>query len=341
MTTMKYPPQVASFLALTGQPLPIVQAPIGSATTPALVAAVSRGGGFGGLALTWSDAEAIRAKLQAIRDLVGARRFFGNFVLHFPCDGFDAALDAGLPVVTLSWGIDAARVARAHRAGATVGIQVGSALGARRALDAGADFLIAQGVEAGGHVQSTTPRDVLLPAVLAEAGAVPVVVAGGIATGQAVARAIAAGAAGAVLGTRFVATAEAYVHDTYKAALVAASGADTVFTNCFDVGWPHAMHRVLRNDTLSDWEAAGCPPTPNRPGEDDVVFRGDDEDVPRYSDTPPMPGAVGSLMSACLYAGTGVGDIGSVEPAAEVVAQLGAELDATLAADRTAERALP
>lgn len=332
MTPMTYPPQVKAFLALTGQHLPVIQAPIGSAATPALASAVSLAGGLGGLALSWSDPDAAGAIVAGMHRTAGGRAFFGNFVLHFPCEGFDAALDAGLPVVTISWGIDAARVARAHRAGARVGIQVGSAQGARRALEAGADFLIAQGIEAGGHVQSTFPLDVLLPGVLAAAGRVPVVAAGGIATGQAVARTIAAGAAGAMLGTRFLATAEAGVHDAYKAALVAASGDDTVFTNCFDLGWPYAMHRVLRNDTLTEWEAAGCPQAPHRPGEGDVVFRRGGEDFPRYCDTPPMPGAEGSLLSACLYSGAGVGDIGSVEPAGDLVARLAADLRAALAA---------
>ncbi len=326
------PPQVAAFLALTGQTVPIVQAPTGAAATPALAAAVSRAGGLGGLALSWSDPDDATAVIEGLRSTLGGRAFFGNFVLHFPCEAFDAALEAGLPVVTLSWGIDAAMVARAHCAGARVGIQVGSVPGARRALDAGADFLIAQSVEAGGHVQSTTPTDILLPGVLAEAGAVPVIATGGIATGPDIARAIVAGAAGVMLGTRFVATPEAGAHDAYKAALVAASGGDTVFTNCFDLGWPYAMHRVLRNDTLTDWEAAGCPQAPNRPGEGDVVFRHGDEDFPRYSDTPPMPGATGALLSACLYAGTGVGHIKSVEPAGQLVARLWAEALAGLAA---------
>ena len=329
--TKVYPPHVAAFLQLTGQSIPIMQAPIGSAATVELAAAVSRAGGLGGLALTWSDAATATSAVAALRAATDGHSFFGNFVLHFPCDGFDAALEAGLPVVTLSWGIDAAMVARAHRAGALVGIQVGSASGARKALDIGADFLIAQSVEAGGHVQSTTPASDLLPAVLAEAHGVPVIVAGGVATAEGVARAIAAGAAGAAMGTRFVATVEAAAHDAYKSALVAASASDTVFTNCFDVGWSFAMHRVLRNDTLTEWEASGCPQPPSRPGEGDVVFRHGDEAIPRYSDTPPMPGAVGSLLSACLYAGTGVGDIRAIEPAARLLARFDTELTAALA----------
>ena len=332
MSDMQLHLQVQAFLALTGQRIPIIQAPIGSAATPELAAAVTRAGGLGGLALTWSDAAQVRTAVRAAHGAAGGGRFFANFVLHFPCEGFDEALDAGVPAVTLSWGIDAERVARAQRAGARVGIQVGSPSGARRAREAGADFLIAQGNEAGGHVQSTTPLAALLPAVLQEAGDLPVIAAGGIASGAAMARAIAAGAAGAMMGTRFVATTEAASHEAYKAALVASGGGDTAFTNCFDIGWPHAMHRVLRNATLTAWEAAGSPQPPFRPGEGDVVFRHDGEDYPRYCDTPPMPGAVGSVLSACLYAGTGVGEIRSVEPAGPLVARLWADASAALAA---------
>ena len=329
---MTYPPHVRAFLALTGQTIPIMQAPVGSADAVTLAGAVSRAGGLGGVGLTWSDPEESRAIAKSMQAVADGHPVYGNFVLHFPCEGFDAALDAGLAVVTLSFGIDAARVARAQRAGARVGVQVGSVLGVRAALDSGADFLIAQSLEAGGHVQSTTPAGDLLPAVLAEAGTVPVLAAGGIATADGIARVLAAGAAGAVMGTRFIATAEAGYHEAYKTALVAASGTDTVLTNCFDLGWPYAMHRVLRNDTFSAWEAAGCPQAPNRPGEGDIVFRNGPEEFPRYSDMPPLPEAVGSLLSAALYSGTGVGDIRLIEPAGQLVARFGAEVLALLEA---------
>ncbi len=329
--TSAYPSHVDTFLKLTDLSIPIMQAPIGGADTVPLAAAVARAGGLGGVGLTWVTPAEVEAIAAALRVAAGGHSVYGNFVLHFPCQGFDAALDAGLSVVTFSFGLDAARVARAHRAGACVGVMVGSGPGARKALDAGADFLIAQSVEAGGHVQSTTPAAELLPAVLAEAGTVPVIVAGGIATGEGVARAIRAGAAGAVMGTRFLATIEAGAHDVYKAALVAASARDTVLTNCFDVGWPFAMHRVLRNDTFTEWEATGCPQPPHRPGEGDIVFRRGDDAFLRYSDTPPMQGAVGSLRSAVLYAGTGVEDVRAIEPAQHLLARINAELTDALA----------
>ncbi|MFM7443226.1 MAG: nitronate monooxygenase, partial [Tabrizicola sp.] len=139
---MTFPSPVQRLLALTGQDLPIIQAPIGSAATPELVTAVCRAGGLGGLALTWSSPDEVADRVASLRKVLPGKPFFANFVLHFPCEGYDAALEAGCPVVTLSWGLDAARIARAHKVGTRVGVQIGNAEGARRAIDAGADFLI-------------------------------------------------------------------------------------------------------------------------------------------------------------------------------------------------------
>lgn len=319
-------PQVRRLLSLTGQRLPIIQAPIGPSAIPPLAAAVAQAGGLGGLALTWSSPQAVAEAVAATRADAQDNPFFTNFVLHFPCDGFDAALAAGVPVVTLSWGIDPDRIARAKAKGTRVGVQVGHPLGARAAREAGADFLIAQGIEAGGHVQTTTPLATLLPQVLAEAEDLPVIAAGGIASGPAIAQAIAMGAAGVMMGTRFVAATESGAHDAYKQAIVDAAEGDTAYTPCFDGGWP-AMQRVLRNDTLATWEAAGCPLPGTRPGEGDIVFRRGSEEIPRYSDTAPTRGAEGALLSACLYAGTGIGAITAVEPAAQIVTRLWSEAE--------------
>ena len=134
-------------------------------------------------------------------------------------------------------------------------------------MDAGADYLICQGTEAGGHVQATKALYDVLPDVLNEAKTVPVIAGGGIANGAHIRRALLAGASGVLIGTRFVATKEAGAHDEYKGAIARAKAPDTVLTVCFQDGWPSAPHRVLRNTTFEKWEAAGCPPAGKRPGE--------------------------------------------------------------------------
>ena len=118
--------------------------------------------------------------------------------------------------------------------------------------------------------------------------------------------------------------------DAYKQAIVAAASDQTVYTNCFDIGWPYAMSRVLRNSTFEMWETAGNPAAPNRPGEGGITFRKGDESFIRYCDTPPTVGAEGDLLAGCLYAGTSVDGITSVRPAAEIVSSLWAEAQSLL-----------
>ena len=313
-----------SFTELLGVERAIVQAPIGGCAGPALIAEVSAAGGLGILPCTWSEPGAVLEDVRAIRARTGLP-FGGNLVLAFDIEAqLDALLAARAPLVTFSWGRPGRRrVERCHEAGAWVGLQVGSAEAVAGALEDGIDLLIAQGVEAGGHVQSTTPLEALLHAVLERStGGVPVVAAGGLSTAADVRRARDLGAHAAMLGTRFVATVESEAHPLYKEALVSATAADSRTTLCFDGGWPFAAHRVLRNPTLDAWEATGCPQPGTRPGEGAVVLRRADGDVERYSSDPPRDGDRGSILEACLYAGTSVHGIDDIAPAGELVRRL-------------------
>ncbi len=301
---------------------PILQAPLGSLTSPELVAAVSGAGGIGSLALTWTN-PAAAAKLVARVKALTPAPFMANFVLSFKPLALTAALEAGVPILTFSWGLPGALVRTAHSFGAAVGVQVSTVEGAQRALDSGSDFIICQGIEAGGHVQSSTPLRELLHAVIASAKGVPVVAAGGLGDGADIAEVIAMGASAAMLGTRFVASAESLAHPAYKASLLAAGKADTVLTGCFDGGWPYALHRVLRNATLTAWESSGSAPVGSRPGEGDVVVTTlSGEVIRRYSDMPPVSQMKGDPLACCLYAGTGVGKIKEVRPAGDLVKDL-------------------
>ena len=137
-------------------------------------------------------------------------------------------------------------------------------------------------------MQSTTPRSELLPKVVEIARSVPVVATGGLTKGKDLAWALGQGAMAMMLGTRFVATIESNAHPLYKQAIVEAQSTESVYTLCFDGGWPYVEHRALRNRTLNDWETAGCPPSGQRPGEGDVIAEGRSGVViKRYDDTPP------------------------------------------------------
>ena len=310
-------------MQMFGLTVPILQAPIGGAATPDLATAVGRAGAMGSVALTWTPPAEAATQITALNSTGLA--YFVNFVLRFGTAAARSAVMARPPCVTLSWGCDSDTIALAKAQGVRVGVQVGSARGASAAIAAGADFVIAQGMEAGGHVQSTTALSQLLPAVLAVAGRVPVVAAGGIASAAQIAACLKQGAQAVMMGTRFVATEESLAHQDYKQALVAAGSADTSLTICFDLTWPYALHRVLRNGTLEVWEAAGHPAPPNRPGEGDMLFRQSGNPVLRYSDEPPHAGAVGDVRSGCLYAGTGVEHVDRIEPAGALVQRLWAE----------------
>ena len=303
---------------LTDLQHPIIQAPIGSAASIELVAAVSRAGGMGSLALTWSDPATAVEQIRQLREKTDAP-FAANFILSFPLKCLDAALAAGAPIVTFSWGLSQTAIERVHLAGAAAGVQVGSVAGALKALELGADFLICQGMEAGGHVQSTTSLSKLLPEVVSAAGVTPVVAAGGLANGRDLAWALGAGASAVMLGTRFVATRESKAHPHYKQAIIEAASHDTSYTWCFDGGWPYSGHRVIRNQTLEQWEAAGCRQPGNRPGEGEIATTLSNWRIPRYHMASPVDTTTGDVLDLALYAGTSCEKIDAIIPAGEVI----------------------
>ena len=308
-----------------GLKYPIFCAGMGTVASPELAIAVSNAGALGaigtGAGATAADVQQRVSQIKSGTD----RPFAVNYLLAFDPVSVPAALDAGAPIIQFAWGIPTTdTVAAIRKAGAKMGIQIGSAAGARRAIDLGADYLICQGIEAGGHVQATKSLYDVLPEVLDEAKSVPVLAAGAIANGAHIRRVLSAGASGVLVGTRFVATKEAGAHGEYKAAITRAKAADTVLTVCFRDGWPNAPHRVLRNPTFERWEAAGCPREGKRPGEGDVLAKNPITGVSkrRYSAFSPGPGDEGALTELVLYAGEGVDAIRDVPSAAELVVRL-------------------
>jgi NAD(P)H-dependent flavin oxidoreductase YrpB (nitropropane dioxygenase family) len=237
-----------------------------------------------------------------------------------------AAVDAAAPhcqVVEFFYGEpEAGLVARVHDAGARAAWQVGGADEGRKAADTGCDFLVAQGAEAGGHIRGTvswlTSLDELLGAV-----EVPVLAAGGIGSPRAMAAALAAGAAGVRIGTRFVATLESGAHPAYVDALVGASGSDTVITTAFSGMWPGAPHRVLRSSVTAmeafDGEFVG-----------EIPMGAIKMPIPRGSAPCPTTETTGAVPAMALYAGESVGNVVRRQSAAEVVRELAEGAEALL-----------
>lgn len=313
-----------------GLDVPIVQAPIGSATCPALVAAVADAGALGMLAVTWRDESATRDVVAETR-----QRTDGAFGVNIVVDPdakdvatgthVEACLNEGVDVFSFSFGDAAPYVDRVHEEGGTVLQSVGSAAEAVAAVEAGVDVVVAQGWEAGGHVQSDVATLPLVPRVVDAVPETPVVAAGGIADGRGIAAVLTLGADGGWLGTRFLATNEADVHQLYRQRVLDAAETETVYATLYDDGWPETPHRVIENQTVSKWEAAGAPEH-DRPEEGEVIATdADGTPVQRYEDSLAVPGMEGAVGELPLYAGQSVGLTQVSRPAGEVVATLAEE----------------
>jgi nitronate monooxygenase len=320
------------FTKALGIDCPIAQAPMGGSVTADLICAVCDAGGLGMQGVSWHEPTAMMKEIVEIRQRT-KRPFAVNLALQWDQHTRLAqCLDAGAPVVSLFWGDPSAYFPRLRAAKVKTIVTVGSADEAKRAADLGVDVICAQGVEAGGHVWSKVGTMVLLPAVVDAVAPLPVIAAGGIADGRGLAAVLALGGAGAWIGTRFLATAEAHAHEEWKRRIVAARETDTVYTELFDLDWPKAPHRVLRNSTYDRWEAAGRPPSGRRPGEGEPVARQPDGTVLlRYSDSGPAPGASGDIETTCLYAGQSAGLVRDILPADRLVKRIVAEAEAALA----------
>jgi NAD(P)H-dependent flavin oxidoreductase YrpB (nitropropane dioxygenase family) len=311
------------FCRRLGLTAPVVQAPIGSASTPELVAAVSNAGGLGMLALTWTAVGSVHERIRAARALTD-RPFGVNVVLAWDQqERVRACVQESVAVVSTFWGDPAPYVDTIHAAGALHLHTVGSAEEARRAVQAGVDVIVAQGWEAGGRVRGNVATLALVPAVVDAVRPLPVIAAGGVADGRGLAAVLALGADAAWVGTRFLLAHEASVHEAWRRQIQEASETSTLYSTLFDRGWPDAPARTLRNSTVRAWERAGRPAAPGRPGEGEVVAHtADGGRLYRYGPEPAMGGATGDVEALALYAGQSAGIVRDVLPAATIVDEL-------------------
>jgi nitronate monooxygenase len=319
-----------------GIDIPIVQAPIGRAGGPSLAGAVSNAGGLGMLGMTYLEPDSIRSQLREVRTLtdhpVGV-----NFLLAWDQrERLDSCLEEGASLVSLFWADpDEGRqyIEVAHDAGALVMYTVGSSAEAERAVTAGADVIVAQGWEAGGHVWGSVGTLALIPAVIDAVAPVPVIAAGGIGDGRGLAAVLALGAQAAWMGTRFVVADEALSHDEYRDRVVSATETDAVWsTGVFDESFPDSPVRTLDNTTLKRWREAASPAPGARPGEGDIVaHQPDGEPIPRYSFAPPVEGTTGQVEAMANYAGQSVGVVRTRGSAAAIVRDVSQQAERTLA----------
>lgn len=328
---------------------PVLSVGFGAGARAELAAAVSNAGGFGVLGASGVPPELLAREVARTRTLTDSP--FGiNLIIaedagvhpqddrRFFLEQIAAAADEGLAAVVFFWGDPEPFVDAAHRDGVKVLIQVGSVDEAEAARAAGVDAVIAQGVEAGGHVRATTSIWELLPATVEALAPLPVLASGGIGDGAGLARALELGAQGVSLGTRFVASDEAHVHPAYKLRVVESTAEDTVYTeDLYDVWWPDAPHRTLRNKTFEEWDAAGRPPAGERPGEGTRVgtrrlSSGEFVEWPRYAVGMITPDSEGDLEYLPMWAGESCSLVSEIKPAGDIVRDLVRDAEAALAA---------
>lgn len=309
--------------ALLGIQHPIVLAPMGGAAGGALAAAVTRAGGLGLIGVGYADEAFINREFDAAGNTEVGIGFITWDLAKAP-KRLDLALERKPRAVMLSFGDATPFVRPIKDSGAALIMQVQNLGMAREAKGLGADIIIAQGVEAGGHGggphtgRSTLP---FVPAAVDAVAPVPVLAAGGIADGRGLAAALALGAAGVLMGTRFIAAAESLSHANAKARVAAATGDDTLRTRVFDIGraldWPeHFTGRAIVNDFSQRWH-----------GREDALVAQADAERRRYAEA----AAKGDTETMVVFAGEGLDLINAVEPAAAILERIVAEGEAALA----------
>jgi nitronate monooxygenase len=293
-----------------GLRVPIVNAPMGGVAGGRLAAAVTAAGGLGMIGMgSDGSRDLLKTQLRHVRGRFGIGLV--DWVTRTEAGLLDEALAAGPALLSVSFGTDWWWVAKAHDAGITTATQVYDGIGARQAVDAGVDILVARGSEGGGHGEARLATLPLLDAVLdaLDGTAVPVLAGGGIASPRSLAAVLAAGASGAWVGTRLAACPEALTGDGSRRALIAARGTDTAVTRVFDVArglpWPARFpSRVLTNDFVARWTGREDALDPPACDELAAAIAADDRRI------------------APVDAGQGVGMIGDDASAGEVIERM-------------------
>jgi nitronate monooxygenase len=305
-----------------GLEYPIVLAHMGQVAGGQLAAAVSNAGGLGLVGGAYGDPDWLMRELDLVQAATDRPWGVGLITWHATAEVVELVLRYHPTAFLLSFGEVRPYLEAIKGAGCALLCQVQEVEAAREAVAAGADFIVAQGSEAGGHgaVRATL---LLVPAVVDAVAPIPVLAAGGIADGRGIAAALMLGAHGVMLGSRFSATNESLTHEQAKARIVAAHAADTAQTRVFDIirgygAWPAPYTaRAVRNDFFARWH-----------GREDELEAALESEMPIFRKAM----AEGACETAMVLAGEVVDLIDAVVPAAELVRQIGAEAEAQLRA---------
>ena len=310
---------------LFGCRYPILQAGMGGVARARLAAAVSNAGALGCLGMVRESPEFIREQVHKVRSLT--ERPFGVNLIPSATDPvqFHAELDECIrlrvPVMSFFWNVATDAIKKAKDAGCIVIYQVGNAEDAVLAEEAGADVIVAQGFEAGGHVHGTVGSLVLIQDVC-DAVSVPVVASGGFSSGRSLVAAIALGAQGIQVGTAFVATEESFAHLMHKQRIVDSQASDTLYTDAFAINWPPGSPvRVLRSEETVELESQPLGHLPDEAARQQVAEEGG-RPIYLMSTDSPLQSMTGDLHRLAMYAGQVTGQIKQVASAASVVQRM-------------------
>ena len=301
--------------------VPIACAGMSFVGGPALAAAVTLGGGIGSLGTGYLTPDQLRARIRSVRAITTG--VLGvNFTVFHSAEHLDVCVQEAIPIVSFHWEIPPAEVIkRLHGAGIDVWQQIGNAAMAAEAVAAGVDAIVAQGSEAGGHQRGELPIFALVPEVRSTIPAsVPILAAGGISTGSALAAALVLGADGGYVGTRFVASTEADAHQRWKEALVESVASDTLLTSTFGPDYPDFNPmRVLRNSAT----ARSTPPLGiHRALVGELVLGETRLNLLAHDFFPPTAESSGDFDELPLLAGQGVGGITDIASVAEIILRM-------------------
>jgi NAD(P)H-dependent flavin oxidoreductase YrpB (nitropropane dioxygenase family) len=306
--------------------VPIVSAGMAFIANANLAIAVSKAGAFGQMSGSGFPVDYLKSEIQKIKSALKGKPFGINFLPRFTqIEHIEVCIAEKVPVVVFFWDdVPDAYMKRLKENHIKVWIQIGSLAEAKVAVEAGADVLIVQGFEAGGHNRSSASVMSIVPNIKKAFPQMSLIAAGGIADGQGLAAALTLGADAVSVGTRFLATPESNAHPEYKRRVVAAEVHDTVHHNIFGFDFPDATVRGIRNKIVAEYEGKDYPPpyAGKKPEDFPIIGQSAMGPIRLFSGVLPTPETTGDFEQMSLLAGESVGLIKEIQPLAEIVSQM-------------------